>query len=98
VTTYAVDLPLLDSIVGDLASFERVLDERLAELDRVAVDLQVTWVGRAASAHAQAHREWLSGARRMRAGLEAMRLAARSAHDGYQAAGRANAQMWRSTR
>ncbi|HEX4471748.1 MAG TPA: WXG100 family type VII secretion target [Nocardioides sp.] len=97
-TTYAVDLALLASTARDLESFEGFLDQRLAELDRVVADLHVTWTGQAASAHEQAHREWVAAARRMRAGLRAMRLAARAAHDDYQAAGRANATMWRATR
>jgi WXG100 family type VII secretion target len=98
VTTFQVDLSLLDSTTGDLESFERFIDHKLAELDRVVAALHVTWTGQAAGANARAHQQWVEGARRMREGLTAMRRAARTAHDNYRSAGEANATMWRATR
>jgi uncharacterized protein YukE len=47
VTTFQVDLSLLDSTTGDLESFERFIDHKLAELDRVVAALHVTWTGQA---------------------------------------------------
>jgi WXG100 family type VII secretion target len=98
VTRYAVDLELLDSTTRELESLVRLVDARLADLERVVGDLHATWTGQSASAHARAHREWATGARRMRDGLAAMRAAAGVAHGGYERAAAANAQMWSSTR
>jgi WXG100 family type VII secretion target len=98
VTGFEIDLSMLDATARDLEALERFVDERLSELDQVIADLHVTWTGQAARAHAVAHREWAAGARRMREGLQAMRLAAQSAHADYLTAAEANSTMWMAMR
>ena len=90
---YTVDLDRLDEVIARLAGFVGFVEEHLDELDRRIAGLPVSWTGRAADAHAEAHRDWVAGARDLREGLDAIRAAATRAHEEYTAAVSANLQM-----
>lgn len=91
--THAVDLAELDSMIAQMARFEAVSREHLAELDARMNELHSVWQGEASQAHRAAHRELMKGVADMHAGLRAMREAARTAHGNYSRAARTNADM-----
>ena len=92
--SHTVDLEHLDAVVSHLQAFDRRIEGELAELDARIDRLQAMWHGSAADAQHAAHRQWLEGAAKMRAGLQAMRLAGATAHANYSAAIAANTAMW----
>ncbi|MGI8667629.1 MAG: WXG100 family type VII secretion target [Jatrophihabitans sp.] len=89
-----VDLDQLDVAVTRMSAFEQTIEEQLQTLDAGIARLQSLWSGAAADAQLAAHREWLAGAHRMRAGLAKMRTAATTAHRNYGSAVQANVAMW----
>ena len=91
---YAVDLEQIAAHVGRARRFAEEVEATLARLHRVVADLHLTWEGRAAEAHAQAHREWLRGADELRDALGRLGDAADRAHDGYSSAASTNHEMW----
>jgi WXG100 family type VII secretion target len=91
---FVVDLEQLDEAVARMSAFERSIEEQLQTLDASIARLQSLWSGAAADAQLAAHREWLAGAQRMRAGLAQMRTAAATAHSNYGSAVQANVAMW----
>ena len=91
---YAVDLEELLATVDDLRRAGEELDDLLAHVAARVVALHGTWSGRAAVAQAGAQEEWEAGFRQMRAGLAAMREAAREAHGRYDTAACTNLRMW----
>jgi WXG100 family type VII secretion target len=91
---FVVDLEQLDEAVTRMSAFEQTIEEQLQTLDAAIVRLQSLWSGAAADAQLAAHREWLAGAQRMRAGLAKMRTAAATAHGNYGSAIQANVAMW----
>ena len=56
--------------------------------------LQQSWSGEAATAQADAFRQWATGATDVAEGIENMRQAALAAHDRYTAAIETNRQMF----
>jgi WXG100 family type VII secretion target len=95
---YRIDLDELHRVIESLDAFQRKLDGRLADLDKVNGELHVTWEGEAAQANTVAHRKLTRGAREVHQALVAMHAAARQAHTSYQAAARANVETWKQVR
>jgi ESAT-6 family protein len=93
-SSFAVDIELLQDVVDRMAAFENGLDERLAEVDARISRLHHVWTGAAAAEQARAHREWLAGAQQMREAVAALRAIGATAHANYTAAIAANRQMW----
>ena len=97
-TSFAVDLEALSSTVSSLASTDARLAALLSDLAARVAALHLTWTGLAASAHADAHRDWEAGFADMRSALAAMRSAARVAHLNYDEAARLNTSLWEQLR
>ncbi|MHA3703432.1 WXG100 family type VII secretion target [Jatrophihabitans sp. YIM 134969] len=93
-TTYRVDLDALDDTITFMQSTSDTVAAELAALDAHIAQLHDVWSGDAAGAQWAAHQEWSAGAAEMRAALDAMREAARTAHTNYSNAVAANQQMW----
>ncbi|MEP6696067.1 MAG: WXG100 family type VII secretion target [Pseudonocardiales bacterium] len=93
---FTVDLDKLDGVVTRMGIFEKSIEARLAELDGRIQKMHGVWCGAAAAAQLATHREWMAGAREMRAGLVALKAAAATAHANYSAAVAANVRMWGS--
>lgn len=68
-TAFAADLEALQNAIDRMTAFERVLDDRLEEVDARATRLQASWSGVAAAEYGDAHRRWLRGAREMHTAL-----------------------------
>ncbi len=93
-SSFAVDIELLQDAVDRMAAFESGLEQRLAEIDARTSRLHQVWTGAAAVEQARAHREWLAGAQQMREAVAALRVVGATAHANYTAAIAANRQMW----
>jgi WXG100 family type VII secretion target len=94
VSAYRADLAALSELVARLESFDGRAESLAADLDSQVRRLQGEWSGRSAEAHLAAHREWLAGARQMRAAAGGLRSAVRVARANYAAAMSANVRMW----
>ncbi|MBP1159792.1 WXG100 family type VII secretion target [Rhodococcus sp. PvR099] len=90
---FTVDLEQLDHVIARIAGLVGFVEENLDELENRVAGLPASWTGKAATAHADAHRKWEAGAKDLREGLDAMRTAARQAHEQYTGAVSANLQM-----
>ncbi|MRH89867.1 WXG100 family type VII secretion target [Nocardia sp. SYP-A9097] len=90
---YSVDLSRLDEVTARIRAFKGFVTDHLATLDDQAEELSASWSSEAAAAYDLAHREWLTGAKEVRDGLEVLESAARTAHGNYQAAVTANLRM-----
>lgn len=90
----AVDLELLEDLIGRMAGF----GQRFAALgDDVDVRMRrvhAVWTGAAAAEQAAAHQRWSTGAREMREALVVLHSVAVTARENYTAAVQANLQMW----
>lgn len=95
---FHVDLDHLDTVVGRLGGLSGFLTDCLTELDRRVQQLHSSgsWTGRAARAHADAHREWSAAAAEFNKGVADLQQAARKAHQSYTDAGTANSRILRS--
>jgi len=85
----------LDDLVA-LADRMAAVEAQLARVheDVTARTSHLDWTGRAAAEHADTQRQWAAGAELLHAGLAELRAAVRVAHGNYEAAVRANRQMW----
>ncbi|WP_435593163.1 WXG100 family type VII secretion target [Nocardia sp. bgisy118] len=84
---FSVDLDHLDEIVTKLSALAGFIGEHLDEIDdRVATLTGTGWESIAAQAYAEAHREWVTGAREFVEGVRDMSDAARKAHGRYSGA------------
>lgn len=95
-TRIAVDLELLDELVGRLAAFEHRLESVCDDVEARMARLGASWRGVASSEHADAERRWSAGARDMHAAATALREVVATSRANYLAAVSANLQMWAS--
>ena len=84
----------LEDLVDRIASFERLLDLRLARVDAAARALAATWSGNAAASYAATHARCVDDLGVMRAAAAQLRGAVATAHRNYTSAVEANARMW----
>ena len=85
----------LDDLTA-LADRMAVVGAQLARVheDVAARTAHVDWTGAAAAGHAEAQRQWATGAALLHEGLAELRTAVRVAHGNYDAAVRSNRRMW----
>lgn len=95
VGSFSIDADELDAVIGDVASCQRRLGSLTDDIEREIAALHTVWEGLAAEAQREAQQEWHQGMLDMRAALEALRAAARTAHGNYTGAADANVSMWR---
>ncbi|WP_084477726.1 WXG100 family type VII secretion target [Nocardia jejuensis] len=92
---FSVDLNDLDAIVTRLSDLANFIGDQLSDLDRkVAAVRSGSWDSAGAVAYADAHSEWLSGAKELAEGVTDMGVVARNAHGHYTAAIGANTRMF----
>ncbi|MEV6280327.1 WXG100 family type VII secretion target [Nocardia sp. NPDC051832] len=93
-TEFSVDLNHLEEIVARLSGLSGFIAEHLDEVDNRVAGLAGTgWEGVAAAAYAEAHSEWVAGAREFAEGIRNMSEAAKKAHGRYTTAISTNLKM-----
>ncbi|MFF0492771.1 WXG100 family type VII secretion target [Nocardia sp. NPDC004068] len=94
---FTVNLEQLDRIVSRLSGLSGFVRDHLDELDRrVAALHSGSWESAAATAYAEAHREWVSAAGEFAEGVAAMSDVAARAHGRYSRAVEVNRRMLQS--
>ena len=85
----------LDGLVA-LADRMAAVEAQLARVheDVTARTAHLDWTGVAAAEHAEAERRWAAGAVLLHEGLAELRALVRVAHGNYEAAARANRDIW----
>ena len=89
-----MDPDALADAVRRMAEFGRHTGSMLGEIDSLVTDLQATWTGEGAAAHAEAHQRWARGEAMMREALARLRAAGATAHRNYAGAVTTNVAMW----
>ncbi|MGC5258227.1 WXG100 family type VII secretion target [Gordonia sp. DT218] len=89
-----VDLAELDRIVTLMRDFGKDAESLCRNVEKSVANLHVSWTGKAADAHKQAHDRWVEGTREMRSALTDLDGTGRTAHANYSAAVAANKGMW----
>ncbi|MBO0866668.1 MAG: WXG100 family type VII secretion target [Mycobacterium sp.] len=91
---FQVDPEALAEAVQRMGEYLRYAENMLAEIDSLVTNLHVTWSGKAAEAHAEAHQHWARGEAMMREALAQLKAAGTTAHANYTGAMAANLDMW----
>jgi WXG100 family type VII secretion target len=91
---FRVDPEALADAVQRMAEFQRYAENMLAEIDSVVSNLNTTWTGQGAAAHAEAHQHWARGEAMMREALAQLKTAGATAHRNYTRAMSTNLAMW----
>ncbi|NKY30300.1 WXG100 family type VII secretion target [Nocardia gamkensis] len=92
---FSVDLDHLDEIVVRLSGLAGFIGEHLDEIDHRVETLAGTgWEGVAAQAYADAHTQWIAGAREFVEGVKDVSDAAKAAHARYTTAHDTNYKMF----
>ncbi|MBU3066152.1 WXG100 family type VII secretion target [Nocardia sp. NEAU-G5] len=81
--SYRVDLEHLDAVTSKVAGLHGFVHDSLTGLDQRITTAHQQWTGATADKHATAHREWMTAAGEVRDGIEALRAAAKTAHESY---------------
>jgi WXG100 family type VII secretion target len=81
---FGVDLNHLDNVTARIAGLQGFVEDTFTGVTQRVDALHRTWTGAAATAHAEAHRDWTEGAEDVRDGIAAMRAAASAAHTAYR--------------
>ncbi|KIA66296.1 WXG100 family type VII secretion target [Nocardia vulneris] len=85
--SFSVDLDALEQLAARMRGYKAAVADRLAELEAKAAEVEGVWVGAAAVAYSDAHREWVAGVADMQDGLAALEAALAKAHESYTTAG-----------
>ncbi|MET9287238.1 WXG100 family type VII secretion target [Nocardia beijingensis] len=93
---FGVDLAHLDAVTARIGGLVGFTEDTFTGVEQRVAALHRTWTGEAASAHAEAHRDWAKGADDVREGIAAMRAAAAAAHTAYSEAMTTNVNMLES--
>ncbi|GAA5082247.1 WXG100 family type VII secretion target [Nocardia iowensis] len=84
---FSVELDKLEELAARMRAYKAAVADRLAELEAKAKEVEGVWVGGAAVAYSEAHREWVAGVTDMQDGLAALQDALKKAHESYTTAG-----------
>jgi WXG100 family type VII secretion target len=91
---FSVDPEALADAIQRMGEFMRHTESVVAEIDSLVTHLHQTWSGKAAAAHAEAHRHWSQGEATMREALTQLKAAGGTAHHNYTGVMTANTAMW----
>jgi WXG100 family type VII secretion target len=91
---FSVDPDALSDALQRMHEFVQHTENLVAEVNSLVAQLHGTWSGRAATAHAEAHRHWSHGEATMRNALAHLKTAGFTAHKNYTGAMAANMSMW----
>jgi WXG100 family type VII secretion target len=89
-----VDLDRLADLIDRMELFQAHLTRTRDEVDARVRHMHGSWTGTAASAQAEAHARWATGAAEVQEALADLRSIAATAHANFEAARLANRQMW----
>ncbi|WP_378737125.1 WXG100 family type VII secretion target [Nocardia brasiliensis] len=84
---FSVELDKLEELAARMRAYKAAVADRLAQLEAKAKEVEGVWVGDAAVAYSEAHREWVAGVTDMQDGLAALQDALKKAHESYTTAG-----------
>lgn len=85
-----VNLGQLDKVIGELAGFDKEIEQQIATLESRVTALHARWDGEAAAKHIEAQAEWTKGAQLLSDGIKGLHKASAEAHRAFQAAITAN--------
>ncbi|BAP95730.1 WXG100 family type VII secretion target [Mycobacteroides abscessus] len=85
-----VNLGRLDQMIGELASFDKEIEQQIATLEGQVAALHTRWEGEAAAKHVEAQAEWTRGAKLLSDGIKGLHSASTEAHRSFQEAIAAN--------
>ena len=91
---FSVDPEALADAIQRMDEFTQHTESVVSEIDSLVTHLHQTWSGKAAAAHAEAHRHWSRGEATMREALQQLKAAGSTAHHNYTHAIAANVAMW----
>ncbi|WP_192176802.1 WXG100 family type VII secretion target [Mycobacteroides abscessus] len=67
-----VNLGCLDQLIGELASFDKEIEQQITTLESRVSALHARWEGEAATKHVEAQAEWTKGAQLLSAGIKGL--------------------------
>ncbi|WP_100483887.1 WXG100 family type VII secretion target [Mycobacteroides abscessus] len=79
-----VNLGRLDQVIGELAGFDKEIEQQIATLQGRVAALHTRWEGEAAAKHVEAQSEWVKGAQLLSAGIKGLHGASTEAHRSFQ--------------
>ncbi len=91
---FSVDPEALADAIQRMDEFTRHTESVVSEIDSLVTHLHQSWSGKAAAAHAEAHRHWSHGEATMREALKQLKAAGSTAHHNYTHAMATNTSMW----
>lgn len=92
--SFAVDTDALAEAVQRMREYIQHSASVVAEANSLMAHLHETWSGLAATAHAEAQRNWDRGDQMLREALGQLETAGKTAHQNYTLAAEANTKMW----
>lgn len=78
-----VNLARLDQVIGELAGFDREIEQQIATLEGQVAALHTRWEGEAAAKHGEAQAEWTKGAQLLSDGIKGLHGASTQAHRSF---------------
>lgn len=78
-----VNLGRLDQVIGELAGFDREIEQQIATLEGRVAALHTRWEGAAAAKHVEAQAEWTKGAELLANGIKGLHSASTQAHSSF---------------
>jgi WXG100 family type VII secretion target len=91
---FSVDPEALANAIQRMDEFTQHTESVVSEIDSLVTHLHQTWSGKAAAAHAEAHRHWSRGEATMREALQQLKVAGHTAHHNYTGVMATNTSMW----
>lgn len=91
---FSVDPEALADAIQRMDEFTQHTESVVREIDSLVTHLHQTWSGKAAAAHAEAHRHWSRGEATMREALQQLKVAGHTAHRNYTGVMATNTSMW----
>lgn len=79
-----VNLGRLDQVIGELAGFDREIEQQIATLEGRVAALHTRWEGEAATKHVEAQAEWTKGAQLLADGIKGLHGASTAARRSFQ--------------
>ncbi|MBU9763276.1 WXG100 family type VII secretion target [Mycobacterium sp. TNTM28] len=89
---YTVDLDALDSLIDHMARFTKATDANVDTIEAFVASMP--WQGETEQAHKYWQAQWQSGVEDLQDGLRKIREGAKTAHENYSSAIKANLRMW----
>ncbi|MGC4960957.1 WXG100 family type VII secretion target [Gordonia sp. DT101] len=92
--SYRIDLNEVEKFTEDLSKFVKNVEDRVRALDKRIDDLHVSWTGKGAKAHREAHEQWREGASEIREAIADIRTATAHSHAAFHGVQDLHRRMW----